>query len=101
MSLEEPASDDLVSQIVTYLERGVGLVRDNATHRAIGLIRALVYGLLAAIVGVMLLALFAILVVRALYQIPGHRPWLAHGLAGLVFVIAGLVLMRKRKAPTS
>jgi hypothetical protein len=101
MSLEEPASDDLVSQIVSYIERGVGLVRDNATHRAIGLIRAVVYGLLAAIVGIMLLVLFAIVVVRALYQIPGHRPWLAHGIASLVFVVVGVVLMRKRKAPTS
>jgi hypothetical protein len=42
-----------------------------------------------------------VMLVRLLFQIPGHRPWVAHGLTGLLFVAAGLVLMRKRRAPTS
>jgi hypothetical protein len=99
-SATESSPDDMVSQIVSSLERGVGFVRDNATHRAIGVIRAIVYGLLAAIVGVMLVALLAIVIVRVLYQLPGHRPWLAHGIAGLVFVVIGVMLMRRRRAPS-
>jgi hypothetical protein len=111
MALNEPGRDDtagndmagndMVSQVVSSLERGVGFVRDNATYRAITVIRAVVYGLLAAIVGVMLVVLLAVMLVRLLFQIPGHRPWVAHGLTGLLFVAAGLVLMRKRRAPTS
>jgi archaellum biogenesis protein FlaJ (TadC family) len=97
----DPAGNDMVGQIVSSLERGVGFVRDNATHRAITVIRAVVYGLLAAIVGVMLVVLLAVMLVRLLFQLPGHRPWVAHGLTGLVFVGVGLVLMRKRRAPTS
>jgi hypothetical protein len=106
MALNEPGSDnaagnDMVGQVVSSLERGVGFVRDNATYRAITVIRALVYGLLAAIVATMLVVLLAVMLVRLLFQLPGHRPWVAHGLTGLVFVIVGLVLMRKRRAPSS
>jgi hypothetical protein len=96
MAMQE-RDGDLVDQIVGYIDRGVGFVRDNATGRIITIVRTVVYGLLAAIIGLVLLTLFTIVLVRLLFLIPGHRAWLAHGIAGLVFVLAGAILMRKRQ----
>lgn len=98
MASDSGSGDDLVAQVVASVERGVGYVRDNATQKVIVVVRALVFGLIAAMVGIMLITLLAVGLVRLLYQLPGNRPWVAHGIAGLVFVIAGAVMMRKRTA---
>src|SRR4051794_32233023 len=89
-----PAADSIV--------RVVGQVRDRTTGPAITAARAVVFGLLAAILGILALVIVSVLVnrgtvigVNALLDLadlerPGRAVWIAHFLDGLLFVLIGL-----------
>ncbi len=93
------ASGDWTVQAADTVDRLVGTVRDKAVVPVTGIARWLVFGLLAAIVGVAALVLLAIGVVRALdAYIPGDdNVWAAHLVTGAIFVLPGLFLWSKRK----
>lgn len=99
MSQQPGPQSDWISHAVGTIESVVTTVRDRTTKPIISVARVLVYGLLAAIVGVAALILLAIIIVRLLTQIPGHHAWLAHAITGAIFLGAGFVLMSKRHAP--
>ncbi|CAN5759663.1 hypothetical protein BH10ACT1_BH10ACT1_40520 [soil metagenome] len=87
------AADKIVETIST--------VRDKTTKPALTAARALVYGLLAAIVGVVALILVLVLVVR-LYAnyVPGNVWPIYAGLA-LAMLLGGTLLLKKASAPAS
>jgi len=88
--------DDWAAQTAGTIERVVGSVRGKTTEPLERFARILVYGLVAAILGVTALVLLAIVVVRALdIAIPGPV-WSAHVVAGGIFTVGGLLLWRKR-----
>ena len=87
---------DWASQAADTIDRVVLGVRDKTTGPVERVARVLVYGLLAAIVGIAALVLLAVLVVRALdVAIPGEV-WSAHLTAGGIFTLLGLFAWRKR-----
>lgn len=96
------ADRDWVTEATDHIERLVDGVRDKAVVPLTTIARAIVYGLFASILGVVGLVLVAVLVVRLLDvyldNIPGapENVWLAHLVAGSIFVIAGLLLWQQR-----
>ena len=80
------------------VEQVVSAVRDKTTGPALVAVRGLVYGLLAAILGITALVLVSIALVRLLdVYIPGNT-WKAHVIVGGVFTLSGMFLWRKRRA---
>jgi hypothetical protein len=91
---------DWAAQTADTIERVVGGVRGKTSEPLERIARILVYGVVAAIVGVTALVLLAVLVVRALdVAIPGPV-WSAHATTGGIFTLAGLFFWRKRTVKT-
>ena len=97
---ERPSQPDWAQQTTDTIERVVGSVRDKTTGPLIKVARVVVFGTLAAIVGVAALVLLAIVLVRVLNLLPGDV-WVAHLITGAVFSLAGLFLWRKGAAPAA
>jgi hypothetical protein len=89
---------DWASQTTESIVRVVGQVRDRTTLPLLTASRGIVFGLLAAIVGVAALVLFLVLTLRVLDIVLPRGVWLAYLVLGIVFVIAGAVLMRLRRS---
>ncbi|HLT70927.1 MAG TPA: hypothetical protein VKZ72_12205 [Acidimicrobiales bacterium] len=97
-----PPEQDWPAQTADTIERVVNTVRDRTTGPALTVARGVVYGTFAALVGSACLVVFVIALVRL---IDAYLPdsvfgedhmWAAHLILGLVFVIAGAVLWRRR-----
>ena len=99
MSSPPPANGDWVTQVVNLVDRTVGSVRDRTTRPIAGVARALVWGLLAGVLGLVALVLLVIALDRALVIVLTHRVYLAHVALGILLMAIGLFLMRKRRAP--
>lgn len=99
MSSTPPTSGDWVTQVVNLVDRTVGTVRDKTTRPVASLAKGLVWGLLAAVLGLVALVLALIMADRILVILTGHRAYLAHLIVGIILLLAGLFLMRKRHAP--
>jgi hypothetical protein len=90
------AEADWASQTADRIERVVGSFRGKTTEPVERVARLLVFGLLAAFLGIAAVVMLAILVVRVLdIAIPGEV-WSAHVTAGGIFSLAGLFFWRKR-----
>ena len=90
-------SPDWAARTADSIERVVTNVRDRTTRPLLVAGRAIVYGILAAIVGVAAVVLLSILIVRVLVILT-DRAWVADLVLGALFVIAGFVLLRMRRA---
>ena len=99
MSSTPPTRDDWVAQVINLVDRTVGTVRDKTTRPISTVAKALVWGLLAAVLGLMALVLLLIAFDRVIIIVTGHRAYLAHLAIGIFLALAGLFLMRKRTAP--
>lgn len=92
--------DDWATQAADTVERVVGSVRAKTVDPLEKVVRALVYGLIALIVGTAAAVLAAVALVRALdIAIPGGV-WSAHAVTGGIFTASGLFLWRKRTVKT-
>ena len=96
-SPERPAEPDWAQQTTDTIERVVGTVRAKTAGPLIKVARVVVYGALAAIVGIAAIVLLAIVAVRVLDLLPGGV-WVAHLITGSLFSLAGLLSWRKRTA---
>lgn len=98
-SADPPRSPDgWPAQAADSIERFVTKVRDATTGKAITAARAVVYGLLALILAIMVLVLAINTVVRLLVSyLPGERVWLAHLISGVFFVIVGAIAWKFRR----
>lgn len=96
-----PPPSSWPDQATDLIVQGVGTVRDKTVGPAMTAARGVVYGLFAAMVGVMSLVLFCIFFVRLVVNyLPGHRVWAAEMLLGVLFCIGALPLWaRARKVP--
>jgi hypothetical protein len=97
-----PPQPDWSDQAADTVVRAVGTVRDKTTGPALVVVRGVVYGTFAAIVGV---ASFVVLTIGAIRALDSYLPdavfgeehtWAAHLIVGLLFVIAGGVLFARR-----
>ncbi len=93
---------DWAAQAADTVERVVGTVRDKTSLPLTTVARALVYGLVAAIMGVVMAVLVAIALVRAIDVFTGEgNVWIAHFAVGGIFTLAGAFLLRKATATTT
>ena len=76
----------------------IAKVRDKTTKPAIVATRALVYGLLAGIVGVVAVVLLLVLLTRIWANYVPGDVWTLYALLAVVFSISGLILLRKANA---
>ena len=85
-------------QLADGVESAVGLVRDKAVKPATTVAKALVYGPLAAIVGLTALVLVVIAAVRGLNAIPGAQDWMVMCGLGLILTLLGLVVLGRGRS---
>lgn len=99
-------SDDWPSTVAGKIVEVVEAVRVQTTDRAVFLLRAVVYCLVAAVAAIAAVVLLAIVAVRlADAYLPigagvGSATWAAHGLIGLLVSIVGLGAWRARTGST-
>ena len=93
-------SDDWASQAADTVERIVGSIRAKTAGPLETVAYALVYGLVALIVGGAAAVLGAVLLVRVLDIVIPGGVWSAHAITGGIFTLAGLFLWRKRTVKT-
>jgi hypothetical protein len=90
---------DWTVQAADTVERVVGAVRDKTAVPLTTIARAVVYGLVAAIMGIAALTLVAVGLVRAVNAYVPEEVWAAHLIVGGIFTLAGLLLLRKANRP--
>jgi len=89
---------DLTAQITTF----VGNVRDKTTNNAIKAVRAVVFGLLALFLGIVIIVLLLIVSTRGLQSLLDiwfawdKSVYLSYFVVGGILTFAGLLLMSKR-----
>jgi uncharacterized BrkB/YihY/UPF0761 family membrane protein len=88
---------DLVDQALTKLDQGIDVVHTKVVRPALIAGRFLSYSLLLFVLLVLVVTLFIIGFGRLLDTYAFHgRVWLTDGVIGLLFVIGGLLLWRRR-----
>lgn len=93
---------DWVAEATAFITRLVDQVHDRAVVPLTTIVRAVVFGMVAGIVGVGALVLFCVAAVRLLDvyldNVPGFPEgvWVAHLVTGAIFLIASLFLWSMR-----
>ena len=96
---ERAPEPDWAAETADRIEKVVGSIRAKTADPLDRIVRVVVYGLLAGIVGIAALTLLIAGLVRALdVAIPGHV-WSVHLIIGGIFTVVGLFLWTKRRAP--
>ncbi|HVF75975.1 MAG TPA: hypothetical protein VM938_13095 [Acidimicrobiales bacterium] len=97
--MPEAAGQDWTVQAADTVERVVGSVRNKTTTPLVIVARAMVFGLLAAIVGGAAAVFLVVGLVRLVDVYTGEgRVWIAYALLGGIFTLAGLFLLRRATA---
>ena len=91
------------ADLADTVERVVGAVRDKTTKPLVTVARALVYGLLAAIIGIAAVVLLIVMLTRLLQEVldwieirRSAAVYISYLAVGGIFSLAGLFLLRKR-----
>jgi hypothetical protein len=90
------------AELADTVERVVGQVREKTTTPAVHVARAIVYGLLAGILGIVAVTLLVIGAVRGLqilldFALPwGRAVYLSYLIVGGILCVAGLLCLRRR-----
>ena len=88
-------ADDWAGQTADTIERLVETVRSNTSDRLVSVTRLVVFGLLAAILGVIALLLLGIVVVRMLNDYLPGGVWVTYLVLGGLFTLGGLLLWQQ------
>ena len=89
---------DWAAQTADTIDRVVTGIRSKTADPLDRVVRVVVYGILAAVLGIAALVLITVALVRAVdVAIPGDV-WSAHLAVGGTFTLAGLFLWSKRRA---
>jgi hypothetical protein len=91
---------DWTEQVADRIEAVVETVRDKTTVPITKVARAVVYGLVAGVLGVTALVLLVVAVFRLHVYLPfgpeGRRVWISYLGTGAIFLLIGLFLWHKR-----
>jgi vacuolar-type H+-ATPase subunit I/STV1 len=90
---------DWTTDLLDRLDHYIDVVRRNTTDRAVKVARLLVFGLIAAILGLMAGVVSLIALIRLLDVILPRSVWLPYMLLGAIFLGLGLFLWSKKTAP--
>ena len=101
-----PANGDWTVKAADTVDNVVGIVRDKAVVPVTTITRWVVFGLLAAIVGLAFLVLLSVMLVRlGVAYLPFEpvyrRVWVTEAILGGIFSLFGLLAWRMRKPRTS
>ena len=90
-----PPTDDWAAQVADTIESVVGAVRDKTTVKLETVARAVVFGILIAVMGLAALVLVTIVLVRlGTYVAP---VWAVYAVLGTLFTLVGLFLWSRRQ----
>jgi hypothetical protein len=90
---------DWAKETADRIESVVVSIRSKTSDPLERVVRVVVYGLLAAVLGIAALVLFSVALVRAVdVWVPGEV-WSAHVIVGGIFTLAGLFAWSKRRTP--
>jgi hypothetical protein len=89
-------SSDWPSQAADTIVNVVETVRDRTTGPIMVVARALVFGVFIGTIGTAVIVLAIIGVIRLLDEILPSSVWLPYLVLGLVFVLAGVLIFRRR-----
>lgn len=92
----ETNTTDWSVQATDKLVELVDKVKLNTTTKLLTVARAIVYGLVAAVVAIAALVLLVVGLVRLVDVLLPGQVWSAHLLLGVLFCLAGMILWRKR-----
>jgi hypothetical protein len=98
-STPKPAEPDWAAQTADQIERVVVSIRSKTADPLDRIVRIVVYGILAAVLGTAALVLLSVALVRALDVLLPGAVWSAHLVVGGIFTLAGLFLWTKRRRP--
>jgi hypothetical protein len=94
------AGEDWAATTADAIERAVQSVRAKTADPLERVARLVVYGLLAAVIGIAITVLLAVAAFRGLVELIDvfwqHEVWLAYVIAGGIFVLAGLFTWARR-----
>ncbi len=103
MSTESPAKGerDWTDEVAERIDSYVGIVRDKTTVPATTAARAVVYGLVVAVLALALLLLLLIAGIRLLdaylpFNPMGRKVWVVDAAGAAIFLAAGTFFWRKR-----
>jgi hypothetical protein len=97
--LSSPETEDWAGQAADAVVSVVDAVREKTTGPVLTVARAIVYGLIGVFAALVAFVLVTIALVRFTnVYLPGGV-WAAHLLIGVVFIVSGLFVWRKRNAP--
>jgi hypothetical protein len=93
----DPRDPDWPVHAADTVERVVGTIRDKTTVPLTTAARAIVYGLVAGVMGAAIVVLLSIVAVRVLNVYLPDDVWAAHLVVGMLFTLIGLFLWSKRR----
>ena len=91
---------DWAADTADRIDHVVAVIRSKTSDRLVGVARLVVYGLLAAVMGIMALILLLVAAIRFLDAYIPRGVWIPYVALGAIFVVAGLFLWSKRTAKT-
>jgi hypothetical protein len=90
---------DWTTDLLDRLDHYIDVVRSNTTDRLVKVARLLVYGLIAAILGLMAGVVALIALIRVLDVVLPREVWLPYVVLGAIFLGLGLFLWAKKAPP--
>jgi hypothetical protein len=92
---ENDLSNALSDRALDTIDSVVATVNDRAVRPAIVAARAIVFGVIIAVIGITVLIVFCIGFIRVT-SMYGHRVWISYLALGFIFSVAGVVLYSRR-----
>lgn len=95
------------AELADTVDRYVGMVRDQATSKVVVVVRAIVFGLVCAVVAVATIVLSLIIGTKLLQRVVNiggavdadSSVWVSYMVLGGILLLAGVFCMRKRHTP--
>lgn len=92
---------DWTADLLDRLDHLIDVVRTNTTDRLVKVARAVVFGVIAVILGTMAAIVAVIGAIRLLDVLLPSSVWLPYVVLGAIFLGLGLFLWSKRTAPAA
>lgn len=90
---------DWTKDLLDRLDHYIDVVRSNTTDRLVKVVRVLVYGVIALILGSMAAIIALITLIRVLDIALPREVWLPYMVLGAIFLGGGLFAWSKKTAP--
>ena len=92
---------DWTKDLLDRLDHYIDVVRSNTTDRLVKVVRVLVYGVIALILGSMAGIIALITLIRVLDIVLPREVWLPYMVLGAIFLAGGLFAWSRKTAPAA